>query len=374
MRPKGILRGTKNADLADTDVAYAERYNNVLNEGVALQRVSSASRAYRAALARRAIQDSGLLLAAKSVEVDKYEVNEAVLRRKDEEIAELRKEVQSLKSTIAASVGKSVSKPSGVTLLDMSVRMDGRTDSDISRLSDDSPPRSLNCSNRSTEGSGITDADQRGRRVLPQKTAKIVEKSVVARDIAIAALDVASDWLYFSLAFARGVGGNDRDDDDVRLFALFRSSVLAVSILGTALSILLAWASFVRLQGQSKVLCLTVPRLSLALVLLHHAPMFCLTTFADATFAEENYTVAGLFNICMSMVALVNALGTTRCGERFCATCEDGGCSGCGGCGESWSGRDSGSNDIKLANKDEERDTAPDWDEKTVAIDYTSMS
>ena len=173
---------------------------------------------------------------------------------------------------------------------------------------------------------------------------------------------------------------DNRDQDDreeLRLFTVFRASVLAVAALGTVLSLLLAGTSCARLRGRAKVLCCcTVPRLSLALVLLHHAPMFCLTTFADVTFAEDKYTVAGLINICVSMLALVNALGTTRCGEGFyTAWGEDGSCGPCGPCGESWSGRESGgTNDLELPrNKDEGTGGSLQSDERTVAINYTEM-
>ena len=52
----------------------------------------------------------------------------------------------------------------------------------------------------------------------------------------------------------------------------------------------------------------------MSLILLHHVPQFILTMSIDLTFSGD-VTWAGWLNICSSMVALVNTLGITKCGE-----------------------------------------------------------
>ena len=60
-----------------------------------------------------------------------------------------------------------------------------------------------------------------------------------------------------------------------------------------------------------------VPRLSMTLILLHHLPVFFLTSFVDIAF-RGNISWAGWFNIGTSMIALANTLAITKCGETFC--------------------------------------------------------
>ena len=52
----------------------------------------------------------------------------------------------------------------------------------------------------------------------------------------------------------------------------------------------------------------------MSLILLHHVPQFILTMSIYLTFSG-GVTWAGWLNICSSVVALVNTLGITKCGE-----------------------------------------------------------
>jgi len=91
--------------------------------------------------------------------------------------------------------------------------------------------------------------------------------------------------------------------------------MLLVAIIGAVLG---AWTALTSLGRccRHKSICFncTLPRLSLFLVPLHHVPVFVLVTFCDFTLFG-GVSAAGALDICTSMVALVNALRTTKCGE-----------------------------------------------------------
>lgn len=54
----------------------------------------------------------------------------------------------------------------------------------------------------------------------------------------------------------------------------------------------------------------------MSLILMHHVPMFVLTTYTDLTFLGM-FSAAGVLNICSSMSALINTLAATKCGEGY---------------------------------------------------------
>ena len=68
--------------------------------------------------------------------------------------------------------------------------------------------------------------------------------------------------------------------------------------------------------------CCTVPRLSMYQTLLHHIPICILVSLIDLNYMG-GYTIAGVVNIGTSMIAMANALRTTKCGES-CGDCGSG--------------------------------------------------
>ena len=55
----------------------------------------------------------------------------------------------------------------------------------------------------------------------------------------------------------------------------------------------------------------------MTLILVHHVEIFVLVTYTDVP-CMGGYTRWGIVNICTSMIALINALRSTRCGEGYC--------------------------------------------------------
>lgn len=161
-------------------------------------------------------------------------------------------------------------------------------------------PLERTVSNASTELLGDAAAD----------SPRSADGEVIARDAVVTLLDVAGDWTY--LYAALGFEGRGH-----KLHNKFVVVMFLVAFVGTVLGAWAALTSLCRVHGVKSVCCgCTLPRLSHLLILIHHVPVFVLVTFCDNTFAEGP-TMEGTFDICTSMVALVNALATTNTGCCF---------------------------------------------------------
>mmetsp|Transcript_14417 Transcript_14417/g.31338 ORF Transcript_14417/g.31338 Transcript_14417/m.31338 type:complete len:177 (+) Transcript_14417:197-727(+) len=141
---------------------------------------------------------------------------------------------------------------------------------------------------------------------------------VVTRDILIAIFDMAGDWIYFYTVYA-GAGDNFRGHAQYNLLLYV---VLTVCTLGSILSLWAIVTSLGRMYRYKSLCCkCTVPRLAMSLILLHHVPQFILTAFIDLTF-HGDMSWEGYLNIGSSMVALINTLSITKCGEGYCGNSE----------------------------------------------------
>ena len=144
---------------------------------------------------------------------------------------------------------------------------------------------------------------------------KLADTRIVLWDVFVALVDTISDWIYLSFLY------HIRDDAGVRnhqMFGMMIYAIFFISIIGTILSTWLIGASLERKCRSKMSLCgSTVPRLSMTLILVHHVPIFVLVTYTDVP-CMGGYTRWGIVNICTSMIALINALRSTRCGEGYC--------------------------------------------------------
>ncbi|KAL7548263.1 hypothetical protein ACHAWF_011552 [Thalassiosira exigua] len=149
---------------------------------------------------------------------------------------------------------------------------------------------------------------------------KKADRKVVLRDVCAALFDMAGDWTYLVVTHLnagsyRGVRGMEVQDLMV--------VILAFSIIGSLLSIWSIATSVGRLNQYKSLCCrCTMPRLAITLILLHHLPIFMLTSLIDLGY-KKDVSLEGWFNILSSMVALANGLGATKCGEGPLA-CEPG--------------------------------------------------
>lgn len=136
---------------------------------------------------------------------------------------------------------------------------------------------------------------------------------VVARDILVAFLDIAGDWTYFVFLYFFEHAVRHHAQYNILIYCLFTFSVF-----GSILSLWVIATSFGRTYRYKSLCCkCTVPRLAMSLILLHHVPQFILTSYIDLSFNGE-MTWAGWVNIGTSMLALINTLGITKCGEGYC--------------------------------------------------------
>ena len=152
---------------------------------------------------------------------------------------------------------------------------------------------------------------------------KQADTKVVCRDIFISILDMCGDAAYILYLYLNEQTVRNRHKFDVQAIIL-----LVISLIGVYLSIWLIMASLERTcRAQMSCCGCNVPRLSTYLIALHHVPVCLLTTMIDMTFLGGYITLAGIFNITTSGVAMANALRTTKCGEGHCsdrAFCGDG--------------------------------------------------
>ena len=137
---------------------------------------------------------------------------------------------------------------------------------------------------------------------------------VVIRDTCVTLFDMAGDWTYYIYSVTHGGNAAIRKH---ALYYIMMNLVMAVAILGSLIS-LWSLATSLRRKRRVQSLCFscTVPRLFMSLVLMHHVPMFVLTTFIDLTLLRS-LSAVGLLNICSSMFALINTLAATKCGEGY---------------------------------------------------------
>jgi len=151
---------------------------------------------------------------------------------------------------------------------------------------------------------------------------KQADTKVVCRDIFVSIFDVLGDATYLFYLYLNEETVRHRHKFDVQAIIL-----LIVSLIGVYLSTWLIMASAERsCRAQMSCCGCNVPRLSTYLIALHHLPVCLLTTMIDLTFLG-GYTLAGVFNIATSGIAMANALRTTKCGEGHCsdrAFCGDG--------------------------------------------------
>ena len=149
---------------------------------------------------------------------------------------------------------------------------------------------------------------------------KKADIEVVCRDILMCYLDLAGDIGYLVFLYLY------QEETAVRQHRRFEHNVavlLTVSIIGLVLSFWLIAASFERkCRGRMSWCCCTVPRLSMYQTLLHHIPICILVSLIDLNYMG-GYTIAGVVNIGTSMIAMANALRTTKCGES-CGDCGSG--------------------------------------------------
>ena len=150
---------------------------------------------------------------------------------------------------------------------------------------------------------------------------KPADTKVVCRDIFISILDILGDAAYIFYLYLNEQTVRHRHKFDVQSIML-----LVTSLIGVYLSTWLIMASAERTcRAQMSCCGCNVPRLSTYLIVLHHLPVCLLTTMIDLTFLG-GYTLAGVFNITTSGIAMANGLRTTKCGEGCSdrAFCGDG--------------------------------------------------
>lgn len=162
-----------------------------------------------------------------------------------------------------------------------------------------SPPTPL----KDRVSSIISYASSTANASLHSTFVKKTDGGVVRRDIMAASVDIVGDVAYLSY-----ISTHLRRVDNIQALALF-----AVSLVGFILSSWVIIASCGRKYGTHEHLCCNVPRLSMYLILLHHIPVCFLVSVIDV--GSLGGTIAGLLNICSTLLALSNSVYTTKCGE-----------------------------------------------------------
>mmetsp|Transcript_20092 Transcript_20092/g.43616 ORF Transcript_20092/g.43616 Transcript_20092/m.43616 type:complete len:207 (+) Transcript_20092:110-730(+) len=166
-----------------------------------------------------------------------------------------------------------------------------------------------------TNATGVSRTSLRSSRTRRKEILTKADWRVVVRDSYAALFDMVGDWTYLYAIFHRDYDGDGTPDTyllGVQFdYKLIINVVLAFCILSTVLSLWTILTSLGRKCGKNSMCCnCTVPRISLAAIVLEDLPQFILTTWIDFTFSG-GFTPAGVLNICSSMTALINRATTS---------------------------------------------------------------
>lgn len=131
---------------------------------------------------------------------------------------------------------------------------------------------------------------------------------VVVRDVYAALFDMIGDWAYLYSLYNRDYDGDGESDEYLNVslnYDLVVMVALGICVLSTIFSLLAVATALGRKCGKNSVCCnCSIPRITLAAMILEDLPQFVLTTYIDTTFSG-GLTPAGMLNISSSLNAFV---------------------------------------------------------------------